>query len=76
VNVRLGAHLVDFLWRERSLIVETDSYLYHRGWGAFTEDRRRDLELSDLGYRVIRLSESQVMGEADRIAETLLTILL
>lgn len=31
VNVRIGRHLVDFLWREQRLVVETDGYRYHRG---------------------------------------------
>lgn len=59
VNVRVGAYLADFLWRERRLIVETDFYLYHRGRVAFQDDRGRDLELRQLGYEVVRLSESR-----------------
>jgi len=31
VNAKVGQFVVDFLWRERSLIVETDGYRYHRG---------------------------------------------
>jgi hypothetical protein len=31
VNVRIGPYLVDFLWRDRRFVVETDSYLYHCG---------------------------------------------
>lgn len=36
VNVRIGPHLVDFPWRERRLVVETDGYRYHRGRQAFS----------------------------------------
>jgi very-short-patch-repair endonuclease len=43
VNVRLGPFLVDFLWREEQLVVETDSYRYHRGEVAFQDDRKREL---------------------------------
>jgi very-short-patch-repair endonuclease len=71
VNVRVGPYLVDFLWRDRRLIVETDSYLYHRGRAAFQDDRRRDLNLRRRGYEVIRLSELQIDQEPDRVAETL-----
>lgn len=71
VNVRVGAYLADFLWRERRLIVETDSYVYHRGRAAFQDDRDRDLELKTLGYEVLRLSEKQVDEESDRVAKTL-----
>jgi len=75
VNVRIRQYLVDFLWRDRQLVVETDGYLYHRGKAAFQDDRRRDLELRRLGYEVVRLSERQLAEERDRVAETLAAIL-
>jgi very-short-patch-repair endonuclease len=76
VNVPVGPYLVDFLWRGRRLVVETDSYLYHRGKVAFQDDRSRDLELRRLGYDVVRLSESQLSEEEDhRVVETLVATL-
>jgi very-short-patch-repair endonuclease len=63
VNVRVDRFLVDFLWRERRLIVETDGYKYHRGRSAFLSDHDRDLKLRALGYEVIRLSEEQLANE-------------
>lgn len=71
VNVRIGPYLVDFLWRDKRFVVETDSYLYHRGRVAFQDDRGRDLELTRLGYEVLRLSEQQVEAESERVAEVL-----
>ena len=71
VNVRIGGHLVDFLWRDRRVAVETDSYLYHRGRVAFQDDRARDLDLRALGLQVIRLSEKQVNEEAHQVAVAL-----
>jgi very-short-patch-repair endonuclease len=71
VNVRIGPYLVDFLWRDRRFVVETDSYLHHRGRAAFRDDHSRDLELMRLGYRVLRLSERQLEAEAERAAEVL-----
>ncbi len=68
VNVRIGRYLVDFLWREPRLIVETDGYRYHRGRAAFESDRTRDLELRALGYETIRLSQRQLLDEPDRVA--------
>jgi len=76
VNVPIGPYLVDFIWQDRKLIVETDSYLYHRGKLAFQEDRERDLDLRRRGYDVIRLSERQVDDEPARVAETLAAMLL
>ncbi len=75
VNVRIGPYLIDFLWRERRLIVETDGYGYHRGRRAFRDDRARDLELRSLGFEVIRLSEEQVDKEPERVAEVLRGVL-
>jgi very-short-patch-repair endonuclease len=75
VNVRIGSYLVDFIWRERWLVVETDSYRYHGGRAAFQDDRDRDLELKDLGYEVVRLSERQINQESDRVAKTLAALL-
>ena len=71
VNVRIDRFLVDFLWRDRRLIVETDGYKYHRGRAAFQDDRNRDLKLRALGYEVIRLSEAQVNDEPAYVARAL-----
>jgi very-short-patch-repair endonuclease len=71
VNVRIGPYLVDFLWRESRFVVETDSYLYHRGKVAFQDDRSIDLGLMRLGYEVLRLSELQIDEEPARVAEVL-----
>jgi very-short-patch-repair endonuclease len=69
INVRVGPHLVDFLWCERKLIVETDGYISHRGRAAFEDDRGRDLDLRARGFEVIRLAEKQVNEEPGRVAE-------
>lgn len=71
VNVRIGAYLADFLWREQRLVIETDHYVHHRGRAAFQDDRARDLELRRLGYEVLHLSEKQVNEEPDRAAEVI-----
>jgi len=71
VNVRVGDHLVDFLWRERMVVVETDGYVYHRGRAAFEDDRARDLSLRGLGYDVMRFADSQIEGEPAQIAAVL-----
>jgi very-short-patch-repair endonuclease len=67
-NVKLGRWEVDFLWREQRLVVEIDSFLYHRGVVAFHDDHARDLDLRQLGFTVPRYSELQLEEEPDRIA--------
>lgn len=71
INVRVGEHLVDFLWRERMVVVETDGYIYHRGRAAFEDDRSTDLSLRALGYDVLHLADSQVENEPAQIAVVL-----
>jgi very-short-patch-repair endonuclease len=68
VNVKVDGLEVDFLWRDRRLIIETDGYRYHRGRIAFEDDRDRDLTLRALGYTVIRLSDTQLEEEAEKVA--------
>lgn len=69
VNVPVGRDLVDFLWRDRHLVVETDGYRYHRGKVAFEEDRARDLRLRAAGHQVLRFSERQIDAAPSRVAE-------
>jgi very-short-patch-repair endonuclease/predicted transcriptional regulator of viral defense system len=71
VNVRIGPHLIDFLWREKRLVAETDSYLYHRGEVAFQDDHARDLELMRRGFEVLRISELQLDERPAQVAEVL-----
>jgi very-short-patch-repair endonuclease len=67
-NVKLGRWEVDFLWRDQRLVVEIDSFLYHRGPVAFHDDHARDLDQRQLGFTVLRYSERQLEEEPDRIA--------
>jgi len=75
VNVEVGGIEVDFLWRKRRLVVETDGYRYHRGEIAFEDDRHRDLVLRNLGFDVVRLSYTQVTAESGAVAATLRSML-
>jgi very-short-patch-repair endonuclease len=67
VNVKLGRWEVDFLWREQRLVVEADSFLYHRGSVAFEDDHARELDLRRLGFSVLRYTDEQLEDEPDRI---------
>jgi very-short-patch-repair endonuclease len=68
VNQKLGRYEVDFLWRERRLVVEADTFLYHRGSVAFESDHQRDLDLRQHGYAVLRFTDKQLEAEPERIA--------
>jgi len=70
-NVKLGRHEVDFLWRSHRLVVEIDSFAYHRGSINFENDHARDLDLRQLGFTVLRFSERQLAEEPARVVADL-----
>ena len=67
MNAKLGRWEVDFLWRDQRLVVETDSFTYHRGSVAFQDDHARDLDLRAEGFTVLRFSERQLEEEPGRV---------
>jgi hypothetical protein len=67
VNPKLGRYEVDFLWREEKLIVEADTFTYHRGSVAFEDDHLRDLDLRQRGYAVLRFTDKQLEAEPERV---------
>jgi very-short-patch-repair endonuclease len=71
VNVMVGTHRVDFLWREHRLAVETDSWEYHRGSVAFADDHARDLALHAEGFKVRRYTGEQLEGAPRAVARDL-----
>ena len=68
VNIKVGTLEVDFLWPDRRVIAETDGYRYHRGRVAFEDDHERDLQLAEMGFRVLRFSETQLENHPARVA--------
>jgi very-short-patch-repair endonuclease len=66
-NVKLGRWEVDFLWRSRRLVVEVDSFTYHRGSVAFEDDHARDLDLRQRGFTVLRFTDRQIEEEPARV---------
>jgi very-short-patch-repair endonuclease len=68
VNVRVGPYVVDFLWRNERVVVETDGRRFHRGDLAAASDRRRDSELQRCGFVVLRFSYLQVTNDRAAVA--------
>jgi very-short-patch-repair endonuclease len=62
---------VDLLWPEPRLVVEADSRRHHGIEVAFERDRKRDLELLDAGYTVIRVTWRQTEREPHEIAASI-----
>jgi Transcriptional regulator, AbiEi antitoxin/Protein of unknown function (DUF559) len=63
VNADLHGYQVDFLWRDKLLVIETDGYGAHHTKRAFEHDRRRDIDLQLHGYNVRRFTHDQVVYE-------------
>ncbi len=59
-NVTVGDWEVDFLWPDHRLVVEIDGYAFHSGRRAFERDRRKQTELQDLGFEVLRFTWRQI----------------
>ena len=68
VNVLIDDYLVDFVWRNRSLIVEVDGYDYHRSPKKFESDREQDVTLGMKGWTTRRFTWRQVTTRAKWVA--------
>lgn len=75
VNVMVEGVEVDFFWRVRRLIVETDGREWHGTPIAFERDRERDAAFTMLGYRVVRFTHRRLVRDAGAVAGTLRALL-
>jgi very-short-patch-repair endonuclease len=75
VRVAEGTLEVDLLWRDQRVVVEADSRRHHGIEVAFERDRRRDRELIDAGFIVIRVTWRQAEREAEQIAASVRRLL-
>ncbi len=67
-NVTVLGREVDGLWPAAKLIVELDSWEFHRHRAAFEDDRARDPKMLLAGYRTIRVTHRRLDREADALA--------
>jgi very-short-patch-repair endonuclease len=75
VNIRIGGHEVDFLWRSEQLVIEVDGFRFHSSRGAFERDRRRDAELAALGFRVLRVTWRQIVDRPEALVARIASVL-
>jgi very-short-patch-repair endonuclease len=76
VNVLVEGHLVDFLWPEQKVIVETDSWSYHGDPLAFEKDYQRDVELTAAGYDVNRTTAKMLERDPNPFLQNVCRALL
>jgi very-short-patch-repair endonuclease len=58
---------VDLLWDDERFVVEADSRRHHATEVAFERDRKRDLELMEIHYDVLRVTWKQVEREPQKV---------
>lgn len=75
VNHPINGKKRDFVWAAHRLVVEVDGYRYHSTREAMRRDRRRDRELTALGYRPVRFTFEEVAFEPETVAADLTTLL-
>jgi hypothetical protein len=74
-NVRVAGHLVDALFAEERVIVELDSWGFHRDRVSFEDNRERDAATLTAGYITIRLTSERWSTDPQREAARLQDIL-
>jgi very-short-patch-repair endonuclease len=66
----------DFFWPQCRLVLEADSYGWHRSPSALNDDRERDVELTLAGYHVLRFTYEQVTQRPRYVVRAILAALL
>jgi Transcriptional regulator, AbiEi antitoxin len=74
-NTVVEGHLVDARWPGHSLVVELDSWDFHRDRATFESDRRRDADLLVAGHPVLRVTSRRLKGEPLDLAGTVRSLL-
>ena len=74
-NVMVEGYEADAHWPGTLLIVELDSWEFHRTRAAFERDRARDLVLKRAGYTVVRITWRQLTERPHEVATTLRALL-
>jgi hypothetical protein len=72
LNTRVNGFEVDALFPEHHVILELDSWKYHKGHPQWLADRERDAHHLSFGYPTVRVTEDRLTdNEAQRLTRTL-----
>lgn len=71
VNTVIEGDVRDFAWPSNKLVVEADSYTWHRSPSALDDDRARDVPLVLAGWRILRFTWEQVTRRRGWVVATL-----
>ena len=67
-RVPLGPYEVDFLFPRERLVVELDGFV-HLASSVQAKDRRKDQELTAMGYRVLHVENRELVAAPDRVLQ-------
>ena len=66
-QVPIGSYIIDFVCMEHRLIVEVDGSQHVEN----NYDARRDMELTNLGYRTLRFWNNEVLRDIENVCEAI-----
>jgi very-short-patch-repair endonuclease len=75
VNAVVLGDVADYYWPAEGLVVEIDSYKYHRSRRKFEEDRARDTKRQLAGLACLRVTETRIAGEPHGVVRDVRTML-
>jgi very-short-patch-repair endonuclease len=70
-NTGIEGRVRDFYWPDHRLVVEADSYRWHRSPSALNDDRERDVELTLAGYRTLRFTHEQITRQPAYVVQAI-----
>ncbi len=71
MNATVGGFVVDAFWPDRRVVVELDSWKFHKSREQFERDRERDAVLQLAGHRVLRLTDRRLDQERETVLREL-----
>jgi very-short-patch-repair endonuclease len=69
-QVPIGKYIVDFMCRQKKLIVEIDG-IQHSTMNGLEKDRQRDEYLKSEGFLVLRFNNSEISTNVDGIVDVI-----
>jgi very-short-patch-repair endonuclease len=69
MNARVDGIEVDAVWVDRRLVVELDSWTWHKTQPCFRADRAKSRRLTVLGWTVLRVTDAELDQEPLLIAD-------
>ncbi|WP_020105248.1 DUF559 domain-containing protein [Nocardia sp. 348MFTsu5.1] len=74
INARIGRYYGDLVCRRARVIVEIDGREFHIEPGPFNNDRKRQNELIDNDWRILRYSAATAMAHLDEVVDDIIRV--